>query len=266
MIKLNSTYSPSEDLIPYVFNYNFYTVEGDGQEAFMVPEGAIELVIQCDTEIWQYSWDTTEKIKRYEAFIGGLHQKSFRLKANESGRLISIRFKPGAFSYFTPFPVNELVNRMVNLEDIWGKEDSQNFIDQLLHAENHQSQMACLEEGLRAHYHQHAYAYMGLAAIDLSQQPFLSVAELSAKYNLSKSRFRELFGKVVGCSPKQFFQTRRINAIIGEYESDISLTQLAMKFGYYDQAHFINDFKSVTGYRPSSFSKSQLMHEPAYLV
>ena len=265
MIKLEKSVLPSSDLAPFIVSYNFYSVEADGLDAFMVPEGAIELVIQRGAEISQSDWDGNTWTKRDTGFIGGLHHKGFNLKVNSSGNLLSIRFKPGAFSHFIWQPTNLLVNTMVSLQDLWGEQDSLDFIDQIQQAPTSTQQIAILERVLRSQYRDHDFAYLSQAAVDLIHPPFLSISDLSEKYNLSKSRFRELFGRVVGCSPKQFFQTRRINAIIGEQDKGHSLTKLGLKFGYYDQAHFIRDFKAVTGCRPSAFSRNQLMHDPAFL-
>ncbi|MEM7109887.1 MAG: helix-turn-helix domain-containing protein, partial [Bacteroidota bacterium] len=122
-----------------------------------------------------------------------------------------------------------------------------------------------VEEYLKKQFRNHRYAHMCRAALDLVVPPFSKIDDLSSKYNLSNSQFRDLFAKVIGCSPKQFHRTRRINCIIGEHDKVNSLTKLAFKYGYFDQPHFINDFKSVTGFTPSRFSRKSLLHNPALL-
>jgi len=59
--------------------------------------------------------------------------------------------------------------------------------------------------------------------------------------------------------PKRFLRTIRFQSAIYRKQLDntISLTQLAMDCGYYDQAHFTNEFKTFTGMLPKEFFKNE---------
>ncbi len=265
MIKLEKVYYPSKELSDYIVSYNFYHVDSSGQHAYMVPEGVIELVFQFGTEISQSEWNSTEWIKREVGFVGGLHKRSFNLKVSNTGTLFSVRFKPGSFSFFTLLPVNCLRDSMVTLDDLWEKTVCIELLEKLHNNCTKSNTIFLIEWFLKKQFKPHNYSYLCLAALDLSKRRIESIEELASKYNLSKSRFRDIFGKVIGCSPKQFSQTRRINSIIQDHGIHGSLTELAFRHGYYDQAHFIHDFKSVTGRKPSEFSKDLLIHEPVVI-
>lgn len=51
---------------------------------------------------------------------------------------------------------------------------------------------------------------------------------------------------IVQCSPKRFLKNKKK-----------SLTDIAYDCGYYDQSHFINDFKEFSGYHPSQYFSGQ---------
>ncbi|MEM9681478.1 MAG: helix-turn-helix domain-containing protein [Bacteroidota bacterium] len=70
--------------------------------------------------------------------------------------------------------------------------------------------------------------------------------KILAKSNVSQRQFQRTFKQLTGYTPKQFQRIARLQPILDKaYPSN--LTQLALEFGYYDQSHFINDFKKITG-------------------
>jgi len=63
---------------------------------------------------------------------------------------------------------------------------------------------------------------------------------------ISTRQFQRKFKSYTGFTPIQFLRITRLQTILDQ-SVDQSLTQLALQFGYYDQAHFINDFKKLAG-------------------
>ncbi|OED38499.1 hypothetical protein AB832_04560 [Flavobacteriaceae bacterium (ex Bugula neritina AB1)] len=77
--------------------------------------------------------------------------------------------------------------------------------------------------------------------------------DLTNKTGYSARHINNLFQKHLGMAPKQLIKLARFNyglKLIGELNKDKNLTQIAIELGYYDQAHFIKDFKSVCGKTP----------------
>jgi AraC-like DNA-binding protein len=67
-----------------------------------------------------------------------------------------------------------------------------------------------------------------------------------------------LFLEVIGISPKEYVQIKRINQSLALFASsrDIKSQDLADQLGYYDSAHFINEFKKYTGKTPKVLKNS----------
>jgi AraC-like DNA-binding protein len=67
-----------------------------------------------------------------------------------------------------------------------------------------------------------------------------------------------LFQEVLGISPKEYVQIKRVNQSLALFASskDIKSQDLADQLGYYDSAHFINEFKKYTGKTPKSLKNS----------
>jgi AraC-like DNA-binding protein len=61
----------------------------------------------------------------------------------------------------------------------------------------------------------------------------------------------------VGVSPKQYLKILRFQRAIAAIESTetIQWSQIALQSGYYDQAHFIHDFRHFSGFTPNEYIK-----------
>ena len=87
------------------------------------------------------------------------------------------------------------------------------------------------------------------------QQGKVSVNGLSDHFERSRQYLGKIFKKEVMYGLKRFIITVRILDLVKFKlkNPDISLTELCYQYGYFDQPHFINDFKRVCGVRPLEF-------------
>ncbi len=86
----------------------------------------------------------------------------------------------------------------------------------------------------------------------------LSIPALADGCYLSRRQFERKFIHYAGYSPKQFQRIARFNAVIKGFEKRPgSLTEMAYHCGYYDQSHFIHDFRLFSGYNPKAFITRQ---------
>lgn len=83
----------------------------------------------------------------------------------------------------------------------------------------------------------------------------LSIDELSRQTNINRRQLVRKFTSAIGLSPKQLSKTIRLQATLKILQNKkfTSLTTLAYESEYYDQAHFIKDFKEFTGLTPKEF-------------
>lgn len=63
------------------------------------------------------------------------------------------------------------------------------------------------------------------------------------------------FKVFTGFNPKLYSRIIRFESVIKNHSNARNLTDLSYLNNYYDQAHFIHDFKSFTGFSPKSFWK-----------
>lgn len=91
------------------------------------------------------------------------------------------------------------------------------------------------------------------------------VDALAAETTYSPRHLSRLFAEGVGMGCKSFLRILRINEAVRRMGAGApSLTTLAQELGYYDQAHFIHDFKSICGISPGEYraSLSDFYNEP----
>ena len=88
------------------------------------------------------------------------------------------------------------------------------------------------------------------------------VAELSDEIGISSRRLVDVFSQQVGLTPKLFARVQRFQNVIQNLppEQDVDWMDVALGCGYYDQAHFIHDFRSFSGLSPSTYLKHRTRH------
>ena len=87
-----------------------------------------------------------------------------------------------------------------------------------------------------------------------------TIAQLVRRVGLSPRRLIELFTNQAGMTPKRFCRVRRFHHALDRLHASPSrtlhLADLALACGYYDQAHFIRDFKEYSGLTPGEYLDS----------
>ena len=84
-----------------------------------------------------------------------------------------------------------------------------------------------------------------------------SINQVSKQLGLSTRHLNRLVSHQIGFSTSDFIRIYRFNKILKHFHSSlpIFLTEVAHHFGYYDQSHFIRDFKRMTGFTPREYLK-----------
>jgi AraC-like DNA-binding protein len=82
----------------------------------------------------------------------------------------------------------------------------------------------------------------------------IHITALADHHGISIRQMERHFHDYAGFSPKTYARILRFQASMNEYgHSEKRLVDIALDCGYYDQAHFIHDFKAFSGYSPSEY-------------
>jgi len=84
----------------------------------------------------------------------------------------------------------------------------------------------------------------------------IHIKDLAESLNISQRQIERILKNYIGTSPKrlsEFIQFKTSIDLLQKY--NLSLVEIAGASGYFDQAHFIKNFKKFTGITPEYFLK-----------
>jgi AraC-like DNA-binding protein len=165
-------------------------------------------------------------------------------------------FTPAGASAFVHPPLDELAGTTTNLVDLLsGRDELDRLHDRLTGAVNHRRRVGLLEEFLRRRVRRSTPDPLVTAAIEWLEQRsgHARVDDLTCYIGLSQSALERRFRRVVGMSPKRFVSVMRLRKTVHLRSRGADFTQAALEAGYFDQSHFIHDFRRATGSSPQTF-------------
>ncbi len=246
---------PSPPLQPYIRQYvvSEHTLEGQ----YKVFPGA-SLVIG-----FQYKGRLS--VVREEKDIGltpsgitGLtdHYKIFKNSADIG--TILVYFSETGLAHFQAHPVHELFNQSISLDQLFDPDKVRETEEKLYLAKTDLLRIQLVERFLLSQLKEMQHDRLILEAVRLiyDSKGTIRIKDLLEKLYLSQSPFEKRFRKVVGTSPKKFASIIRFNAVLDSLGSTKSLTEICYENDFFDQAHFIHDFRQFTGDTPEHFRRS----------
>ena len=248
------TNSLSED-IERIALYRFT----DGDTIRFFPEGRIELLFQLQGEFLHRTRFDSDWVKRPGVFVGGLHDHAYHVKPLSSGGLcMGLLFRPGTASKYIPVALNTLKNQVRAAKDIWGS-SGQILTSEMLKLRDFGSRLVHIERFLRKYTRGSSEVIFREISREIEEEPCANLVQQQAQQACySVAQFRKRFGEEIGIAPKVFAKIMRVakarNLLRSEYSD--SLTELGLRLGYFDQSHFVREFKSVTGISPRIFQRS----------
>jgi len=255
---------PLDEFIGMFWLYEGYTEPHDKER--LLPDGSMELVVNlAEDRIRDYHPGQTEKFQMLRGSVMvGAHSEFFVIDTAEQFNVAGVHFKPGgAFPFFGP-PANELQNQMVSLADLWGALAGQ-LRERLLEAGTPGEKFRVFAEILLARAAQRLGRH---PAVDYALGQFRSAAQTSTvagvtgRIGLSAKRFIDVFSGEVGLTPKLYCRVRRFQRAVrlADRGRTIDWAALAADCGYFDQAHFIHDFRAFSGINPSTYIAQRTPH------
>lgn len=188
--------------------------------------------------------------------ICGQQTNYYDLSFSGKTGMILIVFRPHGLKSFFSFPITELLNENLSLQDLINNEAIE-LEDKLFHASSNKQRIAHLESFLIKRLIQNNEFERVERAIKMIENSKGQIKTKDVAYEvcLGIKQFERTFSKYVGINPKKFAGIIRFQNVIQMKRKlkNSSMSQLAFDNGYYDQSHFIHDFKSFTGLTPKAF-------------
>lgn len=222
----------------------------------LMPGGCVEIIINLGKKLSIKGKKNTDNLSSC-GIVGG-QKTTFSEYIPGSKGIISIVLLPEAAYSVIGIPISELVDCYVEPEDIW-KPDGKDLVNRVIEAGNNDLRIKILEKFVfdKIVENEKDIDRRLLTSVDLLNKSGgqIKINELAEKICLSKRQIERMFKKEIGLSPKEFSRILRFQWILfaKQQNDSLSLTELAYIGGYFDQAHFINDFKTITGFNPKEY-------------
>lgn len=257
------TYTPVRPLSDYVEMFWYWQdYHPPHPRERILPGGMMEITINLSDVPFQIDDGHRHAIRG--PMVAGARSTPFLIDTAQPMSILSVWFKPGGALPFFGVPGDELHNMHLPLETLWGRQAS-HLYDQLGEATSAKQRFCILERVLL----ERLYCASGRhRAVDYALNIFRA-APHTAKINdvvdaiaLSSTRFIQVFREDVGLTPKQFCRVQRFRHALQVIASQqtVRWVDVALKCGYYDQSHFINDFRHFAGITPSAYAPQSREH------
>jgi len=250
---------PCEQLKPYV--KHFVISENDDPHSYKVlPGTSLVMGFQYSGGLSYLQNDTAVPLN--PAGITGL-MDTYRTFSNTraTGTVLVIFREAGAANFFEN-PVNELFRESLSLEHLFSVGVLNDVKERLSRANDDNERIEVVERLLLSHLREVPADLMIYRALEYihHSKGAIRIAELASQLNTSQSPLEKRFRKVVGASPKKFASIVRIKNVMAALNKN-DQDAAAFLAGYYDQAHFIKDFKAFTAETPEQYLKAKRQRE-----
>ena len=220
----------------------------------LLPDGAMAVMFNLGEPQRVCDRDDLRRHTVYRAsWVSGQQPQPLVLQQAGQIHLAGIRFHPGGAWPLFRFSLAELTGRVLELEDIWGR-DAARVREQLGDTRGDRALLACLERWLafRLRDAPRPDARVSHAAARL-QAGGTGVARIADEASWSHKHLVHEFTRRVGLAPKHYGRVQRLQRALRHigFAPTVDWADVALTSGYYDQAHLINEFRELAGVTPS---------------
>jgi AraC-like DNA-binding protein len=222
----------------------------------ITPDGCIELIFNFGSPYQLLSRTPPQQLP--PAIIVGFQKETLPISVDGTVRVVAARMFPWGALALLQEEVRALTGQIKDLDPSW------NALARELQDHVTQGRYESAWHGLQDYLLQKALAQTYEAKLVESAAKLLfhtkgqcRVEELADYCHTSVRQLQRHFDQTIGVSPKFYARTIRFARAQQRLmlQADSDLTELAYDCGYFDQAHFIKDFRAFTGRTPSQYAK-----------
>lgn len=249
---------PHPDLRSYIGCYWILKTDATsiGGEEIIIPDGYAEIILNLGTA---YSWKSTAyqtECLIKDTHIVGQRNASVSVKLPPYLYQIGIKIKPQAMHSFLNLPVSQLANHLIHTNDLFDPTLT-HLADKLFASEIESEQ----KQSLDAYFLQKLKSPVVIDAITGYCVNYITarkgLARMDALKNILGIDYRTLerrFKTRVGLTPKEFARVIRFKNVYKAFRKNQATDNAYfLDWGYYDQSHYIKEFKQFMGNTPSAY-------------
>ena len=227
----------------------------------LLPNGETEILIDFhDGPQFIYDNSTLKEIQACNhVWAAGVRTEPITIPSGSMASMMVISFRKGMSYPFYPVPVNEIADHVLDADLIWGEEFAL-VREEMLETEDIGRRFTLVERFLIEKFASRLIVdeCVAFAVSEMSRSPDrLNIARMNAKIGYSQKHFISMFKRRVGLTPKAYLKIMRFQKAINTIEraaaGSIDWSSISYDCGFFDQSHFINDFKVFSGLTPEEY-------------
>jgi transcriptional regulator GlxA family with amidase domain len=191
--------------------------------------------------------------------VHGIGTRRFVARLEGSGRVLGVKFLPGAFPAFSARPMVDLVDRVLPLSDLFGERGralARSVADQPEPSRAIDEVEAFLRD-LSPRHDENGALVAELVALVRDRRELTRSEALARHAGMSPRSLQRLFERYLGLGPKWVICRARVQEAADRVAAGqtVEWASLAVELGYHDQAHLIHDFKAQVGFTPAAYAE-----------
>jgi AraC-like DNA-binding protein len=199
-------------------------------------------------------------IEKDNSRIYGVVKRKFSILLEDKGRVFGVKFKPGAFYPFVKSPVSRFTDGSISFWDAFGV-DGKPLEAAILSLEDKGKMIELAENFMRERLperDENVEVINQIVDRIIADRAITKVDDMVSRLNLNKRMLQRLFSQYVGVSPKWVINRYRLLEAAEQLADGevVDWPKLALELGYFDQAHFIKDFKTIVGRTPVEYARN----------
>lgn len=255
-------YQPSDILKPYV--RHFYLFESPLADVFtdtVFPSGDMELIFNLGAGSWESSKEGIPT-KNPPIELWGQITKPLTIRSAGTQTMLGVRFFQHSASCFLNDEISTFNDQVLDFTDVAGR-SVRALYEQLLNTYDPKARIEMVDaflvrvlmrNELRTTQIHKVNDILTLLTKDSAET---NLAGIAARHGITTRYLHKLVSRHTGLSPKSLDRINRFQASIKLINrADLPLTAVAYHSGYFDQSHFIREFKVFTGTTPSAYVRN----------
>jgi AraC-like DNA-binding protein len=254
---MTASYTVCDDAPTARFVKAFWQTQGAPayQKETILPKGVIELIFSFDSPV-PVSRNSQFNSSTPRCFVSGISDSSIHLNIPERQDFFGIELHPAAVKKLLRIPSGEFLNTITDLEGI--SKIFNSLWHQLAEVESFHARMNIAQQWLRPSLCDVAQHEMTISDFLVSSPESINVASLAAQFCYSTRQLHRKAQELFGMSTEGLIRYKRyIHALQLMHHSQESLTRIGYHCLYYDQAHFIREFRDFTGLTPGNYRQQK---------
>ena len=238
-----------KELVKEIWVYENQNPKPEKQK--IIPDGFSEIIFHYG-DPYQINLSGRWELQSQVLFSSQI-SKFFFLRNTGASGMIGLKLYPTSFYEIFGQSVERYTDKVMALTTILGEEQIP-MIDELFVNSSISTRLEILQDWLEKRSAQPQLKARSIVRSILDSHGMVNIDQLAEEHSIGLRQAERLFKKIIGLTPKFFSRIVRFNYIFKLIESmNESWIKIALQSGYFDQSHFIKNFKEFTGEEPTAY-------------